>query len=153
MCKIFPHILSWRHIRMWKENLGTHSFVGRFFPSYVPFDNCKTRFFSPDPGTKVTRLEYEGISKAIITRKVPTVPCFNEKKSFAWSSNTMLKKNKNIPICSPNISITYPKSLTLPLDDAVIVPSPSNVYSAEILSCRNRPSGSFLLTAYHFPAY
>lgn len=32
-------------------------------------------------------------------------------------------------------------------------PSSSMVYSAEMLSCRNRPSGSFFCSAYHFPAY
>lgn len=32
-------------------------------------------------------------------------------------------------------------------------PSSSMVYSAMMLSCRNRPSGSFFCRAYHFPAY
>lgn len=32
-------------------------------------------------------------------------------------------------------------------------PSSSMVYSAEMLSCRNRPSGSFFCRAYHLPAY
>lgn len=47
----------------------------------------------------------------------------------------------------------HPKSFTRPLEDAVIVPSSSTVYSAEMLSWRKRPSGSFLARAYHFPAY
>lgn len=43
--------------------------------------------------------------------------------------------------------------MTRPLEEAVMEPSSSIVYSAEMLSCRNRPSGSFFCSAYHFPAY
>lgn len=48
---------------------------------------------------------------------------------------------------------TYPNRVTRPLEEAVMEPSSSMVYSAEMLSCRNRPSGSFFCSAYHFPAY
>lgn len=50
-------------------------------------------------------------------------------------------------------STAYPKRVTRPLEEAVMVPSSSMVYSAEMLSCRNRPSGSFFCWAYHLPAY
>lgn len=49
--------------------------------------------------------------------------------------------------------LTYPNRVTRPLEEAVMEPSSSMVYSAEMLSCRNRPSGSFFCSAYHFPAY
>lgn len=49
--------------------------------------------------------------------------------------------------------LTYPNSVTRPLEEAVMEPSSSMVYSAEMLSCRKRPSGSFFCSAYHFPAY
>lgn len=47
----------------------------------------------------------------------------------------------------------HPKSVTLPLEEATMEPSSPTVYSAEMLSCRNKPSGSFFCRAYHFPAY
>lgn len=34
-----------------------------------------------------------------------------------------------------------------------MAPSSATVYSAEMLSCRNKPSGSFFCRAYHLPAY
>lgn len=43
--------------------------------------------------------------------------------------------------------------MTRPLEEAVMEPSSSMVYSAMMLSCRKRPSGSFFCRAYHFPAY
>lgn len=52
----------------------------------------------------------------------------------------------------PSIS-SYPNRVTRPLEEAVMEPSSSIVYSAEMLSCRNSPSGSFFWSAYHFPAY
>lgn len=52
--------------------------------------------------------------------------------------------------CGP---LTYPNRVTRPLEEAVMEPSSSIVYSAEMLSCRNRPSGSFFCSAYHFPEY
>lgn len=48
---------------------------------------------------------------------------------------------------------THPNRVTRPLEEAVMVPSSSTVYSAEMLSCRKSPSGSFFCWAYHFPAY
>lgn len=48
---------------------------------------------------------------------------------------------------------THPNRVTRPLEEAVMEPSSSMVYSAEMLSCRNRPSGSFFCRAYHLPAY
>lgn len=51
------------------------------------------------------------------------------------------------------MSSTYPKRVTRPLEDATMAPSSPTVYSAEMLSCRNKPSGSFFCRAYHFPAY
>lgn len=56
-------------------------------------------------------------------------------------------------VARAEIKRAHPKSFTRPLEDAVIVPSSSTVYSAEMLSWRKRPSGSFLARAYHFPAY
>lgn len=48
---------------------------------------------------------------------------------------------------------THPKSVTRPLEEATMAPSSPTTYSAEMLSCRNRPSGSFFCRAYHFPTY
>lgn len=54
--------------------------------------------------------------------------------------------------CVPAFN-TYPNRVTRPLEEAVIEPSSSMVYSAEMLSCRKSPSGSFFCSAYHFPEY
>lgn len=48
---------------------------------------------------------------------------------------------------------TNPKRVTRPFEEAVMVPSSSMVYSAEMLSWRKSPSGSFFCWAYHLPAY
>lgn len=67
--------------------------------------------------------------------------CFHEIK---------LTLRSNITLTSVK---TDPNRVTRPLEEAVMEPSSSMVYSAEMLSCRNRPSGSFFCSAYHFPAY
>lgn len=43
--------------------------------------------------------------------------------------------------------------MTLPFAVAVIEPSSCTAIVAAMLSSKNRPSGSFLPTAYHVPAY
>lgn len=64
-------------------------------------------------------------------------------------------KKSVIPVSTKSLAgrLTYPNRVTRPLEEAVMEPSSSMVYSAEMLSCRNRPSGSFFCSAYHFPEY
>ncbi|TNN71372.1 hypothetical protein EYF80_018450 [Liparis tanakae] len=56
-------------------------------------------------------------------------------------------------LCSLSGPLTHPNRVTRPLEAADMEPSSSMVYSAEMLSCRNSPSGSFFCRANHFPAY